>query len=93
MLASFEVQIVNVLEKLTNPYTELMERDFCKELRRPGALQERKKNALMVISRELRRVYKKPVVVLIDEYDSPMHSAMEHGYAASVRPILLLYCS
>ncbi|KIM72295.1 hypothetical protein PILCRDRAFT_93520 [Piloderma croceum F 1598] len=54
---------------------------FCAELREPRALQAMRSNALNILSWELQRVYQKPVVVLIDEYDSPMYSAIDHGYA------------
>ena len=70
-----------------------MGNDFCAELREPEALQVMRRDALNILSWELQRVYQKPVVVLIDEYDSPMHSAIEHGYAALVRPFILLYGS
>jgi hypothetical protein len=70
-----------------------MDNNFCMELRGPGALQVRRSCALEVLSWELWRVYQKPVVVLIDKYDLPMHSAIEHGYAALLRSFILLYCS
>jgi Predicted AAA-ATPase len=93
MLISFDAKVLNILGRLSNPYRDLVDNDFCTELRGPGALQARRTNALKILSRELRRVYQKPVVVLIDEYDSPMHSAIEHGYAALVRSFILLYYS
>ena len=93
MLSYFDVKVLNILERLSNPYSDLMDNDFCTKLRGPGALQARRTDALNILSWELRRVYQKPVVVLVDEYDSPMHSAIEHGYAALVRSFILLYCS
>jgi hypothetical protein len=93
MLSYFDTKVLNILERLSNPYSDLMDNDFCTKLREPGALQARRTNALNILSWELRRVYKKPVVVLVDEYDSPMHSAIEHGYAALVRSFILFYCS
>ncbi|KIM76603.1 hypothetical protein PILCRDRAFT_91525 [Piloderma croceum F 1598] len=59
-----------------------MGNDFCAELCEPGALQAMRSDALNIISWELRRVYQKPIVVLINKYDSLMHSAIDHGYAA-----------
>jgi hypothetical protein len=45
---------------------------------------------LKILLCELQRVYQKPVVVLIDKYDLPMHSTIEHGYAALVHSFILL---
>jgi hypothetical protein len=93
MLIYFDTRLLNILERLSNPYSDLMSNNFWTELRGPGALQARRRNALKILSWELQRVYQKPVVVLVDEYDSQMHSAIEHGYAALVRSFILLYCS
>jgi hypothetical protein len=90
MLIFFDAKVLNILGRLSNPYRDLVDNDFCTELRGPGALQARRTNALKILSRELRRVYQKPVVVLIDEYDSLMHSAIEHGYGPLVRSFILL---
>lgn len=87
MLSYFDTKVLNILERLSSPYSDLLDNDFCTKLRGPGALQARRTNALNILSWELRRVYQKPVVVLVDEYDSPMHSAIEHGYAALVRSL------
>ena len=92
MLVSFDAKVLELLGSLSNPYSDLMDNNFCTELRGHGALQDRRSNALKIVSRELRRVYLKPVVVLVDEYDSPMHSAIEHGYVAEVRSFILLHC-
>jgi hypothetical protein len=91
MLNSFDDMVLETLGSLSHPYSDLMDDDFCTELRGPGALQARRRNALKILSRELQRVYQKRVVVLIDEYDSPMDSAIRHGYATSVRSFILLY--
>lgn len=40
-----------------------------------------RKVALQMLSEALQDAYKENVVVLLDEYDGPMHSAIEHGYA------------
>ena len=85
MLTSFDERIRVILGSLSSPYSDLVDDDFCMELRGPGAVQERRRFALKILSRELRRVYQMPVVVFIDEYDSPMHSAIEHSYSSSVR--------
>jgi hypothetical protein len=85
--------ILALLPTLTAPYSDIPEDEFCKSLCAPGALQRRRDSALMIISQELRRVYDRPVVVLIDDYDSPMHCAIEHGFSSDVRSFILLYCS
>lgn len=93
MLILFDAMVLEIIGSLCNPYSDLADDNFCMELRGPGALKLRRSNALKILTWELRRVYQKRVVVLIDEYDSPMHSAIEHGYAALVRSFILLYCS
>jgi hypothetical protein len=93
MMAAFVQKVLRIIERLSHPYSDLTQDTFCANLRGPGAVQARSVHALTTISRELQRVYKKPVVVLIDEYDAPMHSALEHNYSASVCFILLLYCN
>ena len=93
MLSCFDENVLVLLESLSNPYSDLMHDNFCAQLRGHGGVQARRGFALKILSQELRRVYQKPVVVLIDEYDSPMHSAIEYGYAPLVRSFILHYCS
>jgi hypothetical protein len=93
MLTRFDEMVLGILTRLSTPYSDLTADEFCKTLRAPGALQERREMALMIISRELRRVYGRPAVVLIDEYDSPMHCAIENDFSSPVRSFLLLHCS
>jgi len=96
MLLRFDEMVLRILRRLSSPYSGLTDERFlrfCQELRQPGALQAERGGALAVISQDLWEVYQKPVVVLIDEYDSPMHSAIDHGYAALVRSFILLYPS
>ncbi|KAF8326436.1 hypothetical protein F5887DRAFT_1084531 [Amanita rubescens] len=81
MLSSFDMMVREIIGSLCSPNSDLVDQNFCKELRGPGALEQRRGNALKILSRELLRVYQQDVVVLIDEYDLPMHSAIEHGYA------------
>ncbi|KAF8809619.1 DUF1703-domain-containing protein [Phlegmacium glaucopus] len=86
MLSRFDMMVNQMLRGLSNPYDGLMDENFinfCKELRQPGVIQGCRDRVLETASQDLRKIYGKPVVVLIDEYDSPMHSAIEHGYAAS----------
>jgi len=41
-------------------------------------------NSLLMLSRLLHRAYKKQVIILIDEYDSPIHAAYSNGYYAEM---------
>ena len=91
MLTLFDMVVLEIIGSLCNPYSDLVDENFCKELRGPGALKSRRGIALKIVTRELLRVYQKDVVVLIDEYDSPI--AIQHGYADLVRSVILLYCS
>jgi hypothetical protein len=84
MLTKFDENVHQIIENLSNPYSDLTDDDFCMQLRGPGAVQQRRRHALTIISRELHRVYDKHVIVLIDECDSPILSAIQHGYAAEV---------
>ena len=93
MLISFDMMVREIIESSCSLYSDLGDDIFCKELRGPGALEKRRSFALKMVTRELERVHQKQVVVLIDEYDSPIHSAIEYGYATLVRSIILLYCS
>jgi hypothetical protein len=85
--------VLRTIEDLSHPSSDLMQDTFCANLRGPGALEARRTHALTTISKELRRIHGKPVVVLIDEYDAPMHSALEHNYSSVVRSFILLYFS
>lgn len=89
MLKRFDARILGILSSLSTPYSDLIDNSFCAELRAPGALEARRSNALTIISLELERVYHMPVVVLIDEYDTPMHSAIENNYSGLVRLFIL----
>ena len=84
MLTTFDKNVHQIIEDLSYPYSDLTDDKFCMRLRRPGAVQERRRHVLTVVSQELHRVYDKRVIVLIDECDSPILSALQHGYAAEV---------
>jgi hypothetical protein len=83
--------------RLSNRYNDLVDVNFCQqpELRYKSWDLEPawRINALKILTWELQRVYQKSVVVLIDDYDLYTRSAIEHGYAALVCPVILLYCS
>lgn len=94
MLISFDAMVLETIGSLCYPYSDFVYENFWEELLGSGALGSRRGRSLKIITRELRRVYQKSVVVLIDEYDSPMHSAIELGYVAAVHSVtILLYCS
>lgn len=93
MLSSFDMMVREIIGSLCSQNSDLLDQNFCDDLRGPRALEETRSVALTVISWELLRVYQQDVVVLIDEYDAPMHSAIEHGYATLVCSVILLYCS
>ena len=89
LLTSFDQTIVQVLDMLSHPFNGIADRNFiewCRWLSKPQNLQDRRGRALQSISVALQIFYNQPVVVLIDEYDSPMHTAIENGYA----PLVLL---
>ena len=90
MLNSFDGLVAERLRSLSYPFKDLMGNDFCIKLHAPGAIQAKRGNALTILSWELQRVYKKPVVVLIDEYDTPIHSAIECSYSIEVCSSVLL---
>jgi len=88
--------VYEMLQALSNSYDGFMNKkflEFCKGLEQPGAMQCRRDMVLRAVSQELRIVYGKPVFVLVDEYDTPMHSAIEYDYATLVCSFILLYPS
>ena len=50
--------------------------DIVEQTATPGAYG----NSLFLLAKVLKRYYKKRVIVLIDEYDTPMHAAYSNGY-------------
>ena len=93
MLASFDEMVLTIFKNLSAPYSDLTEDGFCETSHAPEALQARRGLALMIISWELQRVYDRPVVVLIDNYDLPMHCATEHDFSSNVCFFILHFCS
>jgi hypothetical protein len=93
LLTSFDLMIVQMLDLLSHPFNGITDGDFidwCRWLSEPQNLQVRRGRALQSISVTLRRFYDQPIVVLIDEYDSPMHTAIENGYAPLVLPLVII---
>ncbi len=46
------------------------------------------KNALKKLTEHLHKAYGKPTIVLIDEYDTPLHASQEHGYYPQMTTLL-----
>jgi hypothetical protein len=93
LLTSFDSMIDGILERLTNPFDGIVDPtfvDWCRRLSDPPTLQVKRGRALWLISIALQKFYNQAVVILIDEYDSPMHTAIENGYAPLV-PCSLLF--
>jgi len=83
LLSRFDQEVREILAVLCYPNSDIKREEFCVDLRAPGAENQWRDRALKVISHELQRVYRRPVVVLVDEYDAPMHSALEHNYCTA----------
>lgn len=80
MLASFDAVIRQTLYDISH----LVDDTFREAVLERGGLERDRVIILQLISKALHKFCNKRVVVLIDEYDSPMHSAIEHGYAQEV---------
>ena len=96
MLARFDMIVNEMLQGLSNRYDGLMDKkflEFCRGLEQPRAMQCQRDMVLRAVSQELRNIYGKPVFVLINDYDTPMRSAIEYDYATAVCSLILLYPS
>jgi hypothetical protein len=82
MLDSFDGLVVYELGKRRGLLDGTFEHDYIQhpEIHRSKAFQ--------TLSEKLRTAYGQRVIVLIDEYDSPMHVAIENDYANSVRSFI-----
>jgi Predicted AAA-ATPase len=93
LLTSFDSMIAQTIQILTNPFDGIVDPafiDWCRQLSDPQTLHITRSRALLLISVALQKLYNQAVVILIDEYDSPMHIAIENGYAPLV-PCSLLF--
>ncbi|KAM6503872.1 AAA-ATPase-like domain containing protein [Amanita muscaria] len=84
MQTSFDAIVIRILKDLSNPTDGVPDQSFllfCDKLYHEQVLLHPRGTVLQVISQILQKVFMKPVVVLIDEYDTPIHSAIEHNYA------------
>ena len=87
LLASFDKMIIQLLDRLSHPLKGIVDSsfvDWCRWLADPRVLRDRRERALQDITESLQMLYNQRVVILIDEYDSPMHAAIENGYAQMV---------
>jgi hypothetical protein len=86
--------VMAMAKKLTDTSNGLLAqlfRDFLKEYLEANNRDIQRPRALEEMSHILYAYYDKRIIVLIDECDTPMHSAIEHNYAEKVCFILLLY--
>jgi len=86
--------VVKIASRLANARNGLLAdrfNDFLKDYRAPVDKDIKQLGALEDMSQILYEYYNKRIIVLIDEYDTPMHSAIQHDYAERVCFILLLY--
>ena len=93
LLASFDSMIASTVDQIINPFNGIVDPtfiDWCRRMSNSQTLQIQRDRALRMISSALQGLYNQAVVVLIDEYDSPMNSAIENGYAHRVPPFLIL---
>ena len=96
LLASFDSMIASTVVELSNPFHGIVDStfvDWCRRISTSQNLQVHRDRVLRMISVALQGLYNQAVVVLIDEYDAPMHSAIEHGYAHMVPPFFILLFS
>ena len=54
-------------------------RDYTKIVDRSAPYDDYQ-DSLLFLSEVLQRVHKKEVIVLVDEYDAPIHAAYTHGF-------------
>jgi hypothetical protein len=79
--------VVNALEPmLQHPAISDSLRDRIQAMIIPGAGEALLQDAIMLLSKALQAVTGQPVVLLIDEYDSPLHAAWTHGYLDHALP-------
>ena len=83
MLKSFDKLVVEKLRARRGELDGTLEQDF---LKHPELYRKR---IFKRLSEELQIAYNEDVIVLIDEYDSPMHVAIENNYANSVWHFIL----
>ena len=63
---------------------------WCRSLSNPQKLPNKRGVVLEILSTALWKLYEQRVVILIDEYDSPMRCGIEHGYATDVPPFVTI---
>ena len=79
--------VVDALEPmLQHPAISDSLRDCIQAMIIPGAGEALLQDAIMLLSKALQAVTGQPIVLLIDEYDSPLHAAWTHGYLDHALP-------
>ncbi len=68
------------LRRAIEPVLDIDERPVFARISGDGASDDDLGGALLRLSTWLHRATGQPVAILIDEYDTPLHSAFEHGY-------------
>lgn len=93
MMASFDELILQELnargDLFRDGILDLRYQEWYQDVtKNPALLRE---NFFQMLSEALQAAYDQPVFVLIDEYDTPMHCAIENGYARTVWPLVPLF--
>ncbi len=86
----------NVIKKLYNTHYYLLEAKQIKEHQKVDfkkyldqtASQASYKDALLYLSELLYQAHGKKVILLLDEYDTPLHDAHVHGYYEEMRSLI-----
>ncbi|MBI4646291.1 MAG: AAA family ATPase [Bacteroidia bacterium] len=59
---------------------DIEDKSYIKNILQKNAIQEEYEDSLLKLTELLRRYHKRNVILLIDEYDTPIHSAYFYGY-------------
>lgn len=89
-------QLASVISDLCVEHSYLLESDMVDtddkqrfaRLKSENGKKSEVKNSLFMLTRMLYAHYRKPVILLIDEYDVPLAKASEHGYYSEMLSII-----
>ncbi len=84
--------LCGVISRETERHCEILEwdnisvtaRNLLKSVLNSRASRREYEDSLLVLSGQLSRYHKKQAVILIDEYDTPIHAGYSHGYYEEV---------
>jgi hypothetical protein len=65
---------------LTNAAIDSVDREHFERIRQKKINHSELKNSILFLSAFLKKVFKKPVIIIIDEYDTPILSAYHNDY-------------